>query len=172
MATKKTIKSSDKVRVYKNIVGSLSYRLRGIFVFWEETVEYKDMLIGDIEEMLGHADLYRMFDKNKLLIKDEGVREYLRLEPLSDDYLDSGKIKELLTDGDSRKLEEIVEVCEDSELEMIVETAVKEKVKDRNVLGVIEDYTGLDLTEDILNNVEAVEKSKKSDKPVKRTKKK
>ena len=172
MATKKSIKPSEKVRVYKNIVGSLSYRLRGIFVFWEETVEYKDMQIADIEEMLGHADLYRIFDKNKLLIKDEEIREYLKLEPLDDEYLDSKKIKELLNDGDSKKLEEVVETCEDSELELIVDTAVKERVKDRNVLGVLEDYTGLDLTEDILNNVENVEKSDKSDKTIKRTKKK
>lgn len=170
MATKK-IKSSDKVRVYKNIVGSLSYRLRGIFVFWERNLEYKDMQIADIEELIGNADIYRLFDKNQLLIKDEEIREYLRLKSLDNDYLDTEKIKEILTDGDSKKLEEVVETCEDSELELIVDTAVKEKVKDRNVLGVIEDYTGLDLTEDILNNVDDVEKSE-SDKPIKRTKKK
>lgn len=170
MATKK-IKSSDKVRVYKNIVGSLSYRLRGIFVFWERNLEYKDMQIADIEELIGNADIYRLFDKNQLLIKDEEIREYLRLKSLDNDYLDTEKIKEILTDGDSKKLEEIVETCEDSELDLIVDTVVKEKVKDRNMLGVIEDYTNLDLTEDVLNNIDNVEKSE-SDKPVKRTKKK
>ena len=170
MATKK-IKSSDKVRVYKNIVGSLSYRLRGIFVFWERNLEYKDMQIADIEELIGNADIYRLFDKNQLLIKDEEIREYLRLKSLDNDYLDTEKIKEILTDGDSKKLEEIVETCEDSELDLIVDTVVKEKVKDRNMLGVIEDYTNLDLTEDMLNNIDNVEKSE-SDKPIKRTKKK
>jgi len=170
MATKK-IKSSDKVRVYKNIVGSLSYRLRGIFVFWERNLEYKDMQIADIEELIGNADIYRLFDKNQLLIKDEEIREYLRLKSLDNDYLDTEKIKEILTDGDSKKLEEIVETCEDSELDLIVDTVVKEKVKDRNMLGVIEDYTNLDLTEDVLNNIDNVEMTK-SDKPVKRTKKK
>lgn len=171
MATKK-IKSSDKVRVYKNIIGSLSYRLRGIFVFWERNLEYKDMQIEDIEELIGNADIYRLFDKNQLLIKDEEIREYLRLKSLDNDYLDTEKIKEILTDGDSKKLEEIVETCEDSELDLIVDTVVKEKVKDRNMLGVIEDYTNLDLTEDILNNVDTVNKSKKTNKPIKRTKKK
>lgn len=171
MATKK-IKSSDKVRVYKNIIGSLSYRLRGIFVFWERNLEYKDMQIADIEELIGNADIYRLFDKNQLLIKDEEIREYLRLKSLDNDYLDTEKIKEILTDGDSKKLEEIVETCEDSELDLIVDTVVKEKVKDRNMLGVIEDYTNLDLTEDILNNVDTVNKSKKTNKPIKRTKKK
>lgn len=170
MATKK-IKSSDKVRVYKNIVGSLSYRLRGIFVFWERNLEYKDMQIADIEELIGNADIYRLFDKNQLLIKDEEIREYLRLKSLDNDYLDTEKIKEILTDGDSKKLEEIVETCEDSELDLIVDTVVKEKVKDRNMLGVIEDYTNLDLTEDMLNNIDNVEMTK-SDKFVKRTKKK
>lgn len=170
MATKK-IKSSDKVRVYKNIIGSLSYRLRGIFVFWERNLEYKDMQIADIEELIGNADIYRLFDKNQLLIKDEEIREYLRLKSLDNDYLDTEKIKEILTDGDSKKLEEIVETCEDSELDLIVDTVVKEKVKDRNMLGVIEDYTNLDLTEDVLNNIDNVEMTK-SDKPVKRTKKK
>jgi len=170
MATKK-IKSTDKVRVYKNIVGSLSYRLRGIFIFWEKNLEYKDMQIADIEELIGNADIYRLFDKNQLLIKDEEIREYLRLKPLDDDYLDTEKIKEILTDGDSKKLEEIIEICEDSELELIVDTIVKEKVKDRNMLGVIEDYTNLNLTEDMLNNIDNVEKSE-SDKPIKRTKKK
>lgn len=170
MATKK-IKSSDKVRVYKNIVGSLSYRLRGIFVFWERNLEYKDMQIADIEELIGNADIYRLFDKNQLLIKDEEIREYLRLKSLDNDYLDTEKIKEILTDGDSKKLEEIVETCEDSELDLIVDTVVKEKVKDRNMLGVIEDYTNLDLTEDMLNNIDNIEMTK-SDKPVKRTKKK
>ena len=90
MATKK-IKSSDKVRVYKNIVGSLSYRLRGIFVFWERNLEYKDMQIADIEELIGNADIYRLFDKNQLLIKDEEIREYLRLKSLDNDYLDTEK---------------------------------------------------------------------------------
>ena len=170
MATKK-IKSTDKVRVYKNIVGSLSYRLRGIFIFWEKNLEYKDMQIADIEELIGNADIYRLFDKNQLLIKDEEIREYLRLKPLDDDCLDTEKIKEILTDGDSKKLEEIIETCEDSELELIVDTIVKEKVKDRNMLGVIEDYTNLNLTEDMLNNIDNVEKSE-SDKPIKRTKKK
>ena len=70
-----------------------------------------------------------------------------------------------------KKLEEIVETCEDSELDLIVDTVVKEKVKDRNMLGVIEDYTNLDLTEDMLNNIDNIEMTK-SDKPVKRTKKK
>ena len=129
------------------------------------------MQIADIEELIGNADIYRLFDKNQLLIKDEEIREYLRLKSLDNDYLDTEKIKEILTDSDSKKLEEIVETCEDSELDLIVDTVVKEKVKDRNVLGVIEDYTGLDLTEDILNNVDDVEKSE-SDKPIKRTKKK
>lgn len=170
MATKK-IKSTDKVRVYKNIVGSLSYRLRGIFIFWEKNLEYKDMQIADIEELIGNADIYRLFDKNQLLIKDEEIREYLRLKPLDDDCLDTEKIKEILTDGDSKKLEEIIETCEDSELELIVDTIVKEKVKDRNMLGVIEDYTNLNLTEDMLNNIDNVKKSE-SDKPIKRTKKK
>jgi hypothetical protein len=39
------------------------------------------------------------------------------------------------------------------------------------MLGVIEDYTDLNLTEDMLNNIDNVEKSE-SDKPIKRTKKK
>lgn len=172
MATKKTIKSSDKVRVYKNIVGSLSLSIKGFPSYWEENLEYKDFTIADLEDLLGNQTLNYVFDKNKLLIKDEQVREYLRLSPLNDDYLDVEKIKELLLEGDSRKLEEVVETCEDSELDMIVDTAVKERIDDRNVLGVLEDYTGLPLTEDILNNVESVEKQEKSDKPIKRTKKK
>ena len=83
------------------------------------------------------------------------------------------KIKDLFNKGDVKELEEIIEVCEDSELEMMVDTAVKEKVKDRNVLGVLEDYTGLPLSEDINNNLdEAVVNTEKSDKTTKRSKKK
>lgn len=172
MATKKTIKPSEKVRVYKNIVGSLSLSIKGFPTYWEENIEYKDFTIADLEDLLGNQTINYVFDKNRLLIKDEEIREYLRLSPLNDDYLDTEKIKELLHEGDSKKLEEVVETCEDSELDMIVDTAVKERIDDRNVLGVLEDYTGLPLTEDIVNNVDGIEKQEKSDKTIKRTKKK
>lgn len=171
MATKKIIKSTDKVRVFKNIVGSLSYAFRNSIRSWDEKIGYKDMIISDVEEMLGQSDLYAMFNKNQLLIKDESIREFLKLDPLNNDYLDSDKIKDLLALKDAQKLEEVIETCEDSELEMIVDTAVKEKVNDRNVLGVLEDYTGLELTEDLLNNNEE-SKPDDTEKPVKRTKKK
>lgn len=172
MATVKKIKASDKVRVFKNMIGSCNFSAKGFPLFWEENLEYKDIMLSDLEDALGSQVIGSIFEKNKFLIKDEEAREYLRLSPLGNDYLDSDKIKELLKSGDSRKVEEVVETCEDSELDMIVETAVKEKIKDRNVLGVLEDYTGLPLTEDIENNIDTVEISDTFDKPIKRTKKK
>ena len=54
------------------------------------------MVVSDIEEMLGYADLYKIFNKNKFLIKDESVREYLRLDPLDDNYLDAEKNQRLI----------------------------------------------------------------------------
>lgn len=171
MTTKK-MKASDKVRVFKNMIGSCSFSAKGFPSYWEENLEYKDIMLSDLEDALGSQIINSIFEKNKFLIKDEEAREFLRLSPLGNDYLDSYKIKELLKSSDSRKVEEVVESCEDSELDMIVETAVKEKIKDKNVLGVLEDYTGLPLTEDIQNNVDTVEKSDTSDKTIKRTKKK
>ena len=172
MATVKKIKASDKVRVFKNLIGSCSFSAKGFPSYWEENLEYKDIMLSDLEDALGSQVINSIFEKNKFLIKDEEAREFLRLSPLGDDYLDSDKIKELLNSKDSNKVEEIVESCEDSELDMIVETAVKEKIKDKNILGILEDYTGLPLIEDIENNIDIVEKSDISDKTIKRTKKK
>jgi hypothetical protein len=174
MATKKntTINDTDKVRVYKNMVGSISYRLRGIFVFWDEKTEYKDMYVTDIKEMLGQSDLYVMFDRNKLLIKDEKAREELRIRPLNENYLDSEKIKELLNSNNANKVEKVVESCEDNELDMMVEIAVKEKIKDRNVIGILEDYTGLDLADDILHSEDNNSENNAENPKPKRTKKK
>lgn len=168
MAVKKDI-INDKtyIKVYKNIVGSLSYTFDSREKFWEDDVEYKNLEAREIQDIIASIGGRSLFERNLLIIKEQENRDYFGLEPLSDDILDSHKIKAILTSGDYTKIEEVVSTSNDDELEMIVDVAIKEKLQDRNAIKTIEDYTGLELTDDLaeLAKDKPVEKSTTTTKP-------
>ena len=150
MATKKDmINDKTYIKVYKNMVGSLSYLFDGREKFWDDSTEYKNLEAREIQDILATSDGMRLFEQNMLIIKENENREYFGLAPILDEILDANKIKEILLSGDVNKIEDVVSTSTDNELDLIVDVAIKEKLQDRNAIKVVEDYTGLELTEDL-----------------------
>lgn len=150
MATRKEV-ISDKtyITVYKNIVGSLSYMYSNRPKYWEDEASYKNLEAREIEEIMATTDGRLMFEEDKLIIKESNYREHFGLQPLSEYVLDHNEIKSILLSGDYKLIEEKVSTCADNELDIFVDVALKEKLNDRNAVEIIEQYTGLELNDDI-----------------------
>ena len=168
----KTIKSTDKVRVYKNMVGGITYKLSGnIDELWSDYIEYKDLTVEKIKEMFSFG-MYPLFNKNELLIKDEDIRKYLELPPL-EDILDREKIKELISEKNYDEIEEAIQTCNDNELEIIVDEVINGETTDRNIIGLVEDYTDLTDLQDVIEEKKVTTpKQSEGNKTIQREKKK
>lgn len=168
------IKDSKKVRVYKNIVGNITYKLgSNIDEIWNDNVEYKDLTLEKIKEMFSFG-MFPAFEKNLLLIKDENIRDYLELPILIDDVLDKTLIKELIESKNYDKIEEVMVTCEENELDMIVDEVINGETTDRNIVGLVEDYTELTDLQDVIEEKKATNKpvTTENNKTIKREKKK
>lgn len=169
----KTIKPSDKVRVYKNMVGGITYRLGGnIDEVWSDYIEYKDLTIEKIKEMFSFG-MFPLFNKNELLIKDSDIREHLELSLLEEDVLDREKVRELISEKKYDEIEEVIQTCNENELEIIVDEVVNGDTTDRNIIGLVEDYTDLTDLQDVVEEKKVTTpKQTENNKEIKRKKKK
>ncbi len=167
----KTVKPNDLVRVYKNMVGGLGFSsANGTSKHWEDSREFYDFIFSDLEYFVSN-NLNKFF-RNELIIKDEIYRQALNL-PILDEYLDKSKIKEILNSNDYGEIDNMVATSTDSELEIITDTVIKEGTTDRNVLQIIESYTGIEDMQDIADESKVdnnTNKQEDNDKPTRRQK--
>lgn len=165
MAESKSVKrekitKDTQVYVKKNFFGSGSYRYDGRTKerYWEHDCIGKNVKIEEIQEVMSTKGGYDTFEKGMFLIEDGKIREYLSLRQLDECVLTEEKILELFKDKDIEVLRDRIEVCYDHELDLMAELAIREKISDMNILSLIQEYTNIDLVEEVRDEKELSEK--------------
>lgn len=158
MAVKK-LTGNTKVDVYNNTTYDIGYYVEGLkrreWMYGANPVV--KIPLEEIESALGDIGCYNMFSNNKLLIRDEDVREYLGLQPL-DGVLTREDVKLMLENGDIAAIDEALQVAKNTYdtrvLEMFTDLSVELRITDFAVLGSIKEYTGKDVEEAIKDILE------------------
>lgn len=168
MAAKK-INETTKVDVYNNTTHDIGYYVEGLKRReWQYGANpIVKIPLGEIENALGDIGCYNMFSNNKLLIRDEEVRDYLGLQPL-EGVLTNDDIKAILQSKDidriSQELQNAKNEYDERVLEAFVNLAIELRVTDFAILGNIKEYSGKDVEEFVKEAIEADEAKNKKGK--------
>lgn len=132
------------VEVFNDFNSSVGYTTDKINRSWAIGAT-KKVTLEELFDVMNSPGGRTILQENMLLIKDASVREVLGLEPLTAMDPSTEKIKELLSSGSNKELEEVLQYCTQTTLEKIVQQAISLPVKDMTKGDLIKDYTGRDI---------------------------
>lgn len=137
----------------------------GILRGWENPNSIKKISLVELTQSMSQRGVYVLFDKGSLIIDepDAGeIREILGLSELDEYILTLKEIKELITSKDYNDLRNVIKWSNKFQKDTIIQTAINEKISDANVINVIKEITGQDITSLIVT--ERAEDKKKEEK--------
>lgn len=121
----------------------------GILRGWEKPNSIKKISLVELTQAMSQRGVYVLFDKGSLIIDepDAGeIREILGLSELDEYILTLKEIKELITSKDYNDLRNVIKWSNKFQKDTIIQTAINEKISDANVINVIKEITGQDIT--------------------------
>lgn len=158
MAAKK-LTETTKVDVYNNTTYDIGYYVEGLkrreWAYGANPII--KIPLSEIENALGDIGCYNMFSSNRLLIRDEQIRDYLGLQPL-ENVVTKENIVDMLKGKDMNTIITTLSNAKDAYdnrvLEMFVDLSMELRITDFAILGNIKEYTGKDVEEMIKELVE------------------
>lgn len=121
----------------------------GILRGWEKPDSMKKISLVELTQAMSQRGVYVLFDKGTLIIDEQDageIREILGLSELDDYILTLKEIKELIKSRDYDDLRNVLKWSNKFQKDTIIQTAINEKISDANVINIIKEITGQDIT--------------------------
>lgn len=158
---------STMITVRNNSGGGIYFNNdMGILRGWEKPNSIKKISLIELTQAMSQRGVYVLFDKGSLIIDepDAGeIREILGLTELDEYILTLKEIKELITSKDYDDLRNVIKWSNKFQKDTIIQTAINEKISDANVINVIKEVTGQDITSLIITEKAEVKKEEKEE---------
>ena len=161
----KELNEKTLIEVFNDNTCNTGYVLQnGKTRVWERDPNFitmKKVPLGELEEAMSSRGARQLLMDNKLLIKDSQVREHLDL-PVLDKYNPTlEEIKEILKEESSERLEEVLQYCNDSTLDKVVEVSIEMPIRNLTKAELISQYSGTNILDAIKLGQEDEAESKK-----------
>lgn len=138
------LKSDALVEVFNDAYGVVGYSTDKVSRdFPKDTM--KKVTLAELEDVINSQGGRALFEKNRLLIKDEKIRTYFDLPELGHYNLTKEGIKTLLEEGSLTKLEEVLMYCSQDVLEKLVQEAIAIQITSIPQASLIKSYSGIDI---------------------------
>jgi len=149
----KELNEKTLIEVFNDNTCNTGYVLQdGKTRIWERSPNFiamKKVPLGELEEAMNSKGARSLFMDNRLLIKDNQVREHLDL-PVLDKYNPTlEEIKEILKEESSERLEEVLQYCTDSTLNKIVQISIEMPIRNLTKAELISQYSGTNILDAI-----------------------
>lgn len=144
------LKDTTLIEVVNNTGGGVSYRNdMGILRRWERPGSPKRIQLLELQQTISQIGVYNMFARGSLLINHDNAQEIMDVLgiPELDEYVCTlDEIEGLLNGLDYEDLKAVLKWGSKSQTETIVSLAANKKIKDANVISIIKEVTGVDIT--------------------------
>jgi hypothetical protein len=146
---------------------SVSLLNSGIKYVWNNINSSLDLTKEEIKQILntpGGRDIL----ENKVIISDADILKELNLNVEPEYFYTEKDIEDLLKNGSIDQLQDALDFAPEGTVDLIVETATKMKLEDRNKLKIIKESTGfdvesmIDISADNQNEQETTERTRRA----------
>lgn len=146
----KKLTDTTMITVRNNSGGGVYFQNdMGILRQWEKPNSIKKLSLLELTQAMSQHGIYVLFEKGLLIIEDDSIgeiREILGLPELDEYVLTLNEVKTLLKSKDYDDLKNVLKWSNKFQKETIIQTAISEKVADANVINIIKEITGQDIT--------------------------
>lgn len=144
------INDNTMIDIKNNTGGGLAYRNdMGILRRWERPNSIKKIQFLELQQTISQIGVYNMFERGSLLIDHNNAKEIMDMLgiPELDDYICTlDEIEELLNGSDYDDLRGVLKWGSKSQTETVISIATNKKIKDANVISIIKEVVGVDVT--------------------------
>jgi len=116
---------------------------------WENPNSIKKISLLELMQCMSQRGIYVLFEKGSLIIDELNageIREMLGLPELDEYILTLNEVKELLKSKDYEDLKNVLKWSNSFQKDTVIQTAISEKISDANIINVIKEITGQDIT--------------------------
>jgi hypothetical protein len=165
--SKNNLKDTTLIEVVNNTGGGVAYHNEmGILRRWERPGSIKKIQLLELQQSISQTGVYNLFERGSLLINHNNATDVMDMLgiPELDEYVCTlDEIEELLSGSDYEDLRAVLKWGAKSQTETIVSLATNKNLKDANVISIIKDVVGVDVTiESPLKEEKQVEATKPS----------
>ena len=161
----KKLNDTTMITIRNNSGGGVYFKNdMGILRAWEKPNSVKKLTLLELTQAMSQYGVYKMFEKGLLIIEDNNIgeiREMLGLPELDEYILTLDEVKELLKSKDYDDLKNVLKWSNKFQKDTIIQTAISEKVSDANVINIIKEITGQDITSLIIDDKDNKAETKK-----------
>ena len=147
---KTNLKDSTLISIINNTGGGVAYHNdMGILRRWEMPGSNKKIQLLELQQSISQTGVYNLFERGSLLIDHNDavdVMDMLGLPELDEYVCTLDEISELLDGSDYDDLKAVLKWGSKSQTETIISLATNQKLSDANVISIIKEVTGVDVT--------------------------
>ena len=147
---KTNLKDSTLISIINNTGGGVAYyNDMGILRRWEMPGSVKKIQLLELQQSISQTGVYNLFERGSLLIDHNDavdVMDMLGLSELDEYVCTLDEIGELLNGSDYDDLKAVLKWGSKSQTETIISLATNQKLSDANVISIIKEVSGVDVT--------------------------
>ena len=140
---------------------SVSLLNSGIKYIWNSINDKQELNIEQLKQILNTPGGREILE-NKVTIQDKEAIEELGLNVEPEYYYSERDVEDLLKDGSLEQLQDAIEFAPEGTVSLIIETATKIKLEDRNKIKTIKDMTGADVASMIDISADSLKEEKET----------